>query len=244
MMKIALIGFGKMGKEIKALAESRGHTIPLVIDINNREEMTTDHLKQADVAIEFTTPDAALSNINTCFDAGIPVVSGTTGWTGRMEEVRKRCEQEGHAFFYASNYSLGVNILFHINKVLAGIMNRYKEYDVMLEETHHLQKLDSPSGTAIILAEDIIQVMDRKKRWVNQPADHAEDLAILSYRKDMIPGIHTIRYDSEMDTLELTHSAKSRKGFAMGAVMAAEFLAGKTGCFGMNDLLGLSSKNL
>ncbi len=239
-MKIALIGFGKMGKEIKAIAENRGHSFPLIIDINNRDEMTIDNLKQADAAIEFTTPDAAVSNINACFDAGIPVVSGTTGWSDHMEEVRKRCREEGRAFFYASNYSLGVNILFHINRVLAGIMNRYKEYDVVLEETHHVQKLDSPSGTAITLAEDILETMNRKKRWINQPASHPEDLSILSFRKDMIPGIHTVRYDSEMDTLELTHSAKSRKGFAMGAVMAAEFIAGKTGCFGMKDLLGLS----
>ncbi|HHJ11032.1 MAG TPA: 4-hydroxy-tetrahydrodipicolinate reductase [Bacteroidetes bacterium] len=236
-MKIALIGYGKMGKEIKALAENRGHTFPLVIDIDNQEDLTPENLKQADVAIEFTSPDAALQNINTCFDAHLPVVSGTTGWTSYMDEVKERCEVEKQAFFYASNYSLGVNILFHINRLLADIMNRHSDYDVMLEETHHVQKLDSPSGTAITLAEDILYRIDRKKTWVNRQAENGEELPIISYRRDMVPGIHTVRYDSEMDTLELTHSAKSRKGFALGAVLAAEFIVGKTGCFSMKDLL-------
>jgi len=154
-----------------------------------------------------------------------------------MDEVKERCEVEKQAFFYASNYSLGVNILFHINRLLADIMNRHSDYDVMLEETHHVQKLDSPSGTAITLAEDILYRIDRKKTWVNRQAENGEELPIISYRRDMVPGIHTVRYDSEMDTLELTHSAKSRKGFALGAVLAAEFIVGKTGCFSMKDLL-------
>ncbi len=238
-MKIALIGYGKMGKEIRALAESRGHTIPLIIDVDNREDLTPESLKQADVAVEFTNPDAALQNIEACFDARVPVVSGTTGWTDKMDEVRKRCEEEKQAFFYASNYSLGVNILFHINRVLADIMNRYPGYEIMMEETHHVQKLDSPSGTAITLAEDILQRIDRKKKWVNRMTKRDDELSVISYRRDKVPGIHTVRYNSEMDTLTLTHSAKSRKGFALGAVMAAEFIVGKTGCFGMKDLLNL-----
>ncbi len=238
-MKIALIGYGKMGKEIKALAEERGHTLPLIIDVDNRGDLKPEILGQADVAIEFTTPRAAAENILACFDAGVPVVSGTTGWTDALPDIRRRCEKEGQAFFYASNYSLGVNILFHINRQLAEIMNRYPEYDVMLEETHHVQKLDSPSGTAVTLAEDILGAVERKKIRVNRPAEKEEELAIVSHREDMIPGIHTVRYDSEMDTLELTHSAKSRKGFALGAILAAEFIVGKTGCFGMKDLLGL-----
>ena len=238
-MKIALIGYGKMGKELKTLAESRGHTISLIIDVDNREDLTPDNLKQADVAVEFTNPNAALQNIGACFDAHVPVVSGTTGWTDRMDEVRKRCKEENQTFFYASNYSLGVNILFHINRVLADIMNRYPGYDVMMEETHHVQKIDSPSGTAITLAEDILQRIDRKKKWVNRPAKRDDELPVLSYRRDKVPGIHTVRYDSKMDTLTLTHSARNRTGFALGAVMAAEFIVGKTGCFGMKDLLNL-----
>ena len=238
-MKIALIGYGKMGKELKTLAESRGHTISLIIDVDNREDLTPDNLKQADVAVEFTNPNAALQNIGACFDARVPVVSGTTGWTDRMDEVRKRCKEENQTFFYASNYSLGVNILFHINRVLADIMNRYPGYEVMMEETHHVQKIDSPSGTAITLAEDILQRIDRKKKWVNRPAKRDDELPVLSYRRDKVPGIHTVRYDSKMDTLTLTHSARNRTGFALGAVMAAEFIVGKTGCFGMKDLLNL-----
>ncbi len=227
-----------MGKEIEKAALLRNHTISLIIDINNQHDLSPENLRNADVAIEFTSPGAAMKNISACFDAHIPVVSGTTGWMDRMNAIKKRCKEEKQAFFYASNFSLGVNILFHINRMLAKIMNRYPDYDVMLEETHHIRKLDSPSGTAITLAEDILRQMDRKNKWVNQASAVPEDIGIISYRKDMIPGIHTIRYDSDMDTLELTHSAKSRKGFALGAVLAAEYLKGKTGCHGMKDLLG------
>ncbi len=238
-MKIVLIGYGKMGKEIEAVARERGHDIPLIIDIDNHSDLTPEKTAGADVAIEFTGPEAAFDNISACFDASLPVVSGSTGWLDRMEEIRERCRREGQAFFYASNYSLGVNILFHVNKVLARIMERYPQYDVSLEETHHTQKLDAPSGTAITLAEDILRGITRKKKWVNRPASLAEELAILSHRRDSVPGIHTVRYDSEMDFLELTHSAKNRRGFALGAVLAAEYLQDKKGCFGMNDLLGL-----
>jgi len=238
-MKIALIGYGKMGKEIEQEARRRGHTIPLIIDIDNRTDLNKENLKTVDVVIEFSRPDAAAANIKACFDAHVPVVCGTTGWTDKMQAIRNRCIEEKQAFFYASNYSPGVNILFHINRILADIMNRYEAYDVTLEETHHIQKLDRPSGTAITLAEDIIRQLDRKDEWINEPSALPEDITIISHRKDMIPGIHTVRYDSEMDTIELTHSAKSRRGFALGAVMAAEFLPGKTGCFGMKDLLKL-----
>ena len=239
-MKIVLIGYGKMGKEIEKVARERGHDIHLIIDIGNRHDLTPEKLAGANIAIEFTGPQAAYDNIIACFDAALPVVSGSTGWLDRMDELKEHCHRTDQAFFYASNYSLGVNILFHLNRVLARIMKRYPQYDITLEETHHTQKMDAPSGTAITLAEDILREIDpRKKQWVNRPASTREELSILSHRRDSIPGIHTIRYESEMDTLELTHSAKNRRGFALGAVLAAEFLQGRKGCYGMNDLLGL-----
>ena len=238
-MNIALIGYGKMGKEIEKIARERGHNISLIVDIDNRGDLVPEHLSAADAAIEFTGPEAAFGNISACFDAHLPVVSGSTGWLDRMEEVQERCRREGQAFFYASNFSLGVNILLHVNRTLARIMERYPEYDVAMEEIHHTQKLDAPSGTAITLAEGILEEITRKKQWVNRPAEEPEELAILSRRIDAVPGIHTIRWESEADYLELTHSAKNRRGFALGAVLAAEYLKDKKGCFGMNDLLGL-----
>ncbi len=238
-MKIVLIGYGKMGKEIEKIARERGHEIVLIIDIDNRHELTPEGVAGADVAIEFTGPAAAYDNIMRCFDLQLPVVSGSTGWLDRYEEVRRRCEKEGQAFFYASNFSIGVNILFHMNRILARIMGRYPEYEVTIEETHHIHKKDAPSGTAITLAEGILEHHPGKRRWVNHRAETEEELPILSRREGEVPGIHTVRYESAMDLLELTHSAKSRRGFALGAVMAAEFLAGKKGCYGMNDLLGL-----
>ncbi len=238
-MKIVLIGYGKMGKEIEKVARERGHDIHLIIDIGNRHDLTPDKLAGADVAIEFTGPDAAYGNIIACFDASLPVVSGSTGWTERMEEVKEYCHKTDQAFFYASNYSLGVNIVFHINRLLARIMERYPQYDITLEETHHTQKLDAPSGTAITLAEGILQEISRKKEWVNRPATTGEELPILSHRRDSVPGIHTIRYESDMDTIELTHTAKNRRGFALGAVLAAEYILNRKGYYTMNDLLGL-----
>ncbi len=238
-MNIALIGYGKMGKEIEKIARERGHDLPLIIDIDNRHELTPVRLSAADVAIEFTGPESAFGNISACFDAHLPVVSGSTGWLDRRDEVEERCQREGQAFFYASNFSLGVNILFHVNRLLARIMERYPEYEVSMEEIHHTQKLDAPSGTAITLAEGILGEISRKTRWVNRPAKQPEELPILSRRINAVPGIHTIRWESEADYLELTHSAKSRRGFALGAVLAAEYLRDKKGCFGMNDLLGL-----
>ena len=238
-MNIALIGYGRMGKEIEKIARERGHDLSLIIDIDNRHELTPEHLSGADVAIEFTGPEAAYGNISACFDAHLPVVSGSTGWLDRRGEVEERCRREGQAFFYASNFSLGVNILFHVNRILARIMKRYPEYDVSMEEIHHTQKLDAPSGTAITLAEGILEEVDRKKRWVNRTTEEPEELSILSRRLDAVPGIHTIRWESEADYLELTHSAKSRRGFALGAVLAAEYLRDKKGCFGMGDLLEL-----
>jgi len=236
-MKIALIGYGKMGKEIEQIALERNHTISFIFDINNIHEFTPENLKKADVAIEFTKPETAVANIMKCFDAGIPVVSGTTGWLEHFEVVKKECIEGGKGLVYASNYSLGVNIFFKVNQFLSRIMNNFPQYEVTMEEVHHTQKLDAPSGTALSLAKDIIKELDRKDKWQLDGQDNASTLKISAIRRDPVPGIHTIRYDSAVDEIEIMHSAKSRKGFALGAVLAAEFMVGKKGIFSMEDLL-------
>jgi 4-hydroxy-tetrahydrodipicolinate reductase len=236
-MKIALIGYGKMGKEIEQIALSRNHTIPLIIDINNISDFTRENLSKVDVAVEFSNPDNAVQNIRKCFDANVPIVSGTTGWMNQFEEIKNECNNAGKALFYSSNYSLGVNIFFKVNSFLAQIMNNYPQYEVEMEEVHHIQKLDAPSGTAITLANDIIKAINRKTKWQLDGQDSAENLKIKAIRRDTVPGTHTIKYDSEIDYIEMTHSAKNRKGLAFGAVIAAEFLAGKKGVYTMDDLL-------
>ncbi|MFO7656758.1 MAG: 4-hydroxy-tetrahydrodipicolinate reductase [Bacteroidales bacterium] len=238
-MKIALLGYGKMGKEIEKIALERGHQIALIVDINNPQDLTVENLKKADVAIDFTIPAIALNNVMVCFDAGVPVVSGTTGWLDKYAEVVKVCKEKKQAFFYASNYSLGVNIFFHINQILAQVMNRFDNYNVVMEEIHHTQKLDAPSGTAITLANDIIRAIDRKTKWEPDHESTPQSLMIKAVREGEVPGTHCISYDSEIDTIDIKHTAKNRKGFALGAVLAAEFIPGKTGVFGMNDLLEL-----
>lgn len=239
-MKIALIGYGKMGKEIEQIAVSRGHSVVLTIDITNPYDFTVENLAKADVAIEFTSPGTAVNNYLKCFEAGIPVVSGTTGWLEQRDSVEKACKEKNGCFFYSSNYSLGVNIFFELNRHLAKLMNRYPEYDVSLTEVHHTQKLDAPSGTAISLAEDIISLNDSKTKWTIDNPQSKEELYIKPLREGTVPGIHTIKYNSEVDYIEITHSAYSRKGLAMGAVLAAEFSFGRTGIFSMNDLLKFS----
>lgn len=236
-MNIALIGYGKMGHEIERIALERGHTIVSTIDIDNMEDFDSENFRTAEVAIEFTRPETALENYRTCFKKGIPVVSGTTGWLEHMEEVKSACEQ-GQTFFYASNYSLGVNIFFAINKKVAQMMNSFPMYNVKMKEVHHTQKLDAPSGTAISLAEDILEQLDRKASWVKESQTSAEELAIASERTGQVPGFHEVTYESDVDTITLSHNAKSRAGFALGAVLAAEFTAGKKGFLGMSDLLG------
>ncbi|MDD2474959.1 MAG: 4-hydroxy-tetrahydrodipicolinate reductase [Dysgonamonadaceae bacterium] len=236
-MNIAIIGYGKMGHEIEKICRERGHTIVCTIDMNEEDKFESDEFKSAQVAIEFSSPDSALNNYRRAFAANVPVVSGTTGWLDNIDEVKQACERDGQTFFYASNFSLGVNILFAVNKYLANIMNDFTEYNVHIEETHHIHKLDAPSGTAITIAEGILDSVERKKHWKLDKQDNNDDLQINSYRKDEVPGIHTIKYESEVDTIELTHDAKSRKGFALGAVVAAEFTAGKKGFLGMEDLL-------
>lgn len=235
-MKIALIGYGKMGHTIEQIARARGHEIVSIIDINNPEDMRSEAFKSADVAIEFTTPATAVANYLAAFEAGVPVVSGTTGWLDRMEEIKTLCEKEGKTFFYASNFSIGVNIFFALNKYLAGIMNNFPSYDVRMTETHHIHKLDAPSGTAITLAEGILEKVDRKTRWTLETAEETADLPIHAIREGEVPGIHEIVYESDVDTISIKHAAKSRAGFALGAVIAAEFTAGKKGFLGMQDL--------
>ncbi|MDD3078697.1 MAG: 4-hydroxy-tetrahydrodipicolinate reductase [Paludibacter sp.] len=236
-MKIALIGYGKMGKIIEKIARERGHEIVSIIDINNRADFKSEAFKSAQVAIEFTAPQVALENIRSAFASGVPVVSGTTGWTSVLPELKKEIDEKGYTLFWSSNFSLGVNIFMAVNQYLAKIMNRFPEYDVEMTEVHHTQKLDAPSGTAITLAEEILENIDRKSLWVKETATKPGEMAIKSIREGQVPGIHTIRYESGVDSIEITHNAKSREGFALGAVVAAEFTAGKKGLLGMNDML-------
>ncbi|UBD73696.1 4-hydroxy-tetrahydrodipicolinate reductase [Parabacteroides goldsteinii] len=236
-MKIALIGYGKMGKTIEQIALNRGHQIVSIVDINNPEEFQSDNFKSADVAIEFTTPATAFDNYMKSFAAGVPVVSGTTGWLDRIGEIKEKCEKEGKTFFYASNFSIGVNIFFALNKYLAKIMNNFPSYNISMTETHHIHKLDAPSGTAITLAEGIIENVDRKDRWTLETAEQPTDLPIHAIREGEVPGIHEVTYESDVDYISIKHDAKSRAGFALGAVVAAEFTAGKKGFLGMDDML-------
>ncbi|MEM1322255.1 MAG: 4-hydroxy-tetrahydrodipicolinate reductase [Bacteroidota bacterium] len=237
-MKIAIIGYGKMGKTIERLAEAAGHEIVLRISSENTAEMTSESLQKADVAIEFSRPEEALRNIRCCLEVGLPVVSGTTGWLADYETVKAECLQKGGAFLYASNFSIGVNLFFALNEYLASMMNGQPQYEVELEEIHHTQKLDAPSGTGISLAEGVLRHLERKGRWRNERSEQPEDLALLSKRIDKVPGTHQIRYSSREDTIEIKHTAHSREGFASGAIRAAEWLIGKQGCFGMKDVLG------
>lgn len=236
-MNIALIGYGKMGHEIEKIALKRGHNIVSIIDMNNLEEFNSPAFKSADVAIEFSTPDSAIQNYRKCFEVGVAVVAGTTGWLEHLDEVKRACAEQGKTFFYASNYSLGVNIFFALNKYLAKIMNNYPSYEVKMEEVHHIHKLDAPSGTAITLAEDLIKEVDRKERWSLEVEEKQTDLAIHCIREGEVPGIHEIIYESEADIISIKHDAKSRVGFALGAVLAAEFTNGKKGFLGMGDML-------
>jgi 4-hydroxy-tetrahydrodipicolinate reductase len=232
-----------MGRIIERIALQRGHTIVATIDINNPETFDSDAFRSADVAIEFTTPATAFNHYQKCFAVDMPVVSGTTGWMERMDEIKRQCAEEGATFFYASNFSIGVNLFFALNQYLAKKMNGFPNYDVDLTEVHHIHKLDAPSGTGITLAEDILGEIDRKKQWrldesggVNQN-DDPEDLMIHSIREGEVPGIHEVRYESSVDSITIRHEAKSREGFALGAVVAAEFIAQRTGFFTMNDLM-------
>ncbi|MCW3081904.1 4-hydroxy-tetrahydrodipicolinate reductase [Segetibacter sp.] len=238
-MKIALLGYGKMGHTIEEIAVKKGHEIVLKINIDNVEEMTLENLRRADVAIEFTGPESAVENLQKCFEAGVPVVCGSTGWLNKWDDITTYCNERDGSLVYASNYSIGVNLFFELNTYLSKLMKDYDEYDVKMEEIHHTQKRDAPSGTAITLAEQILQNVSSKKQWVNQPVDNKEELVIISERVDPAPGTHKIKYTSQIDDIEIIHTAHNRIGFAGGAVKAAEFINGKKGIFSMKDVLGL-----
>jgi 4-hydroxy-tetrahydrodipicolinate reductase len=237
-MRIALIGYGKMGKEIEQIAIDRGHEIGLIIDQDNQKDLTSANLENIDVAIEFTNPDSAFENYKNCFEANVPVVSGTTGWLDKMHLIEEDCKN-GKGFFYASNFSLGVNLFFELNKKLTQLMSPFSEYNVDMEEIHHIHKLDSPSGTAITLAEGILENHPDKKQWIEATSMEKEDLSILAKRHGAVPGTHSITWHSEVDEIMIQHQAYSRKGFALGAVLAAEFMPKKEGFYGMKDLLQL-----
>lgn len=238
-MKIALLGYGKMGKEIEKAALERNHQVTLVIDAFNQQDFTVENLRMADVALDFSTPESAFQNILRCFEADIPLVCGTTGWLDKFNEVKSRCEQQNQTFFYASNFSMGVNIFFAVNRLLARIMDTTGGYEVGIKEIHHIHKLDAPSGTAISLANDLISCVAGKKTWeLNQATDNSI-VSIVSERRGEVPGTHIITWDSAVDRIEIMHEAKSRKGLAFGAVLAAEFIRDKKGVYSMQDMIGL-----
>lgn len=228
-----------MGQAIEEIAVAQGHEIVLKIGIENQADFTIEAVAKADVAIEFTSPHSAVANIKKCLEAGVAVVCGSTGWLAEWEEVISYCKEKQGAFLYASNFSIGVNLFFELNNYLAKIMAPHSDYDVTMEEIHHTQKKDAPSGTAITLAERVMEHITRKKQWVNHISDNASELEIISERIDPAPGTHKIKYHSEIDDIEIIHTAHNRKGFASGAVMAANFLNGKTGVYNMKQVLGL-----
>ena len=236
-MKIALIGYGKMGKTIERIAIERGHEIVSVIDVDNIDDFDSEAFKSADVAIEFTAPAVALSNYRRAFASGVAVVSGTTGWTEELPALKKEIEAGGNTLFWSSNFSIGVNIFMAVNKYLASIMNQFPNYNVEMTEVHHTQKLDAPSGTAITLAEGILENLERKTNWHLETESKPTDIAIKAIREGQVPGIHTIRYDSDVDFIEIRHELKNRESLALGAVVAAEFTVGKKGFLGMENLL-------
>ncbi len=235
-MKIALLGYGKMGKVIEGIAQDRNHEIVLKINSQNRDQLTAENLRKADVAIDFSIPDTAYENIMTGLAAGVPVISGTTAWLDKLEEVESFCKAGNGAFLYASNFSLGVNLFFELNKKLAELIAPHAMYDVSMTEIHHTQKLDAPSGTAITLAEDLVEGVDKLEKWgLDEKAEGV--LNIHAERIDPAPGTHIVHCKSEIDSIEISHTAHSRSGFALGAVIAAEWIAGKKGCYSMKDVL-------
>ena len=236
-MKIALIGYGKMGKTIERIAKERGHEIVCIIDANNNDDFESKAFATADVAIEFTAPTVAIDNYRRSWKAGVPIVSGTTGWKDQLPEIKKEIAINGSTLFWTSNFSLGVNIFFELNRHLATIMNQFPDYNVSITETHHIHKLDAPSGTAITLAEGIIEKLNRKENWTLNKNSANNEIEIKAIREGEVPGTHTVSYDSSADTIILTHEAKSREGLALGAVVAAEFTIGKKGFLDMHDLL-------
>lgn len=248
-MKIVLLGYGKMGQLIEKFALKRGHEVVLTVDAANRDNITVEDLEGADVAIDFSTPAAALENISLCFEANLPIVVGTTGWYEHLEEVKEICLEANQSLLYGSNFSIGVNVFFHINRLLAKAMDPYKQYDVQVEEIHHIHKLDAPSGTAITIAEGILENSTSKDTWVNEVVDSgasaivnkSNELLIESLRIEEVPGTHTVLYSSEVDQIEFKHTAHNRHGFALGAVVAAEWLAGKKGFYQVTEIFDFNN---
>lgn len=236
-MRILILGYGKMGKAIEEIAEERGHIIEHKININNTQALKFIDSKDIDVAIEFSQPDAAYNNIKYCIDHNIPVVSGTTGWLNRKPEIDELCIEKNGSFFYASNFSLGVNLFFKLNELLAQMMEQHPGYKTELVEIHHTEKLDAPSGTAITLAEGIIKNLSVKTKWINEPSDKENVVPIISKREPNVPGTHIIKYISDADEIEIKHKAKSRTGFALGAVLVAEWILDKKGVLSMKDFM-------
>lgn len=236
-MKIAIIGYGKMGKTIERLAVADGHEIVLKINLENKADFTSETIKSADVAIEFSQPESAFENITKCLEAGIPVISGTTGWLDKLAEAEAICKANNTAFLYASNFSIGVNVFFEVNRFLAKMMNTQPQYEPTVHEIHHTQKLDAPSGTGITLAEGVLAEIERKANWVNRNSETEKELALTSERIDPAPGTHEIIYKSVIDTIEIKHTAHSREGFASGSILAANWLIGKKGVFTMKEML-------
>jgi 4-hydroxy-tetrahydrodipicolinate reductase len=237
-MKIALIGYGKMGKAIEKIAVKKGHEIVLKIDIDNAGDLNQENLVKADVAIEFTGPSSAAENLRICASAGIPAICGSTGWLDRFQEIKDAFKNNQAAFLYASNFSIGVNIFFELNKKLAVLMAKHNDYKITLREIHHTQKKDAPSGTAITLAEQVISEIPTLKKWVNLNSETPDTLSIISERIDPAPGTHEVKYSSSIDDIEIIHTAHNREGFAGGAILAAEYILGKKGVFTMKDVLG------
>ncbi len=236
-MKIGLIGYGKMGKEIEKIAIERGHDIPVIVDVQNMNDLTPENFKVCDVAIEFTVPESAVRNYLMCFEAGVPVVSGTTGWLHHVNFVHENCRKFDGTFFYASNFSIGVNLFFELNRKLAMLMSNHPQYKARMKEIHHTQKLDAPSGTAITLAEGMLSHLPGITGWHLEPDAPFDHLPITAERTGQVPGTHIITYESDVDYIEITHVAKNRIGFAQGAVMAAEFCQTHKGILTMSDLL-------
>jgi 4-hydroxy-tetrahydrodipicolinate reductase len=238
-MQIALIGYGKMGKMIEEVAVKRGHRISMRISSQNKDLFTKDNLVKTDIAIEFTAPQSAFENVKACIDFNIPVVSGSTGWNQQLPQIIKYCTEKSGSFLHASNFSIGVNIFFQINEKLAQLMSSHNDYDIIIKEIHHTQKKDAPSGTAVTIAEQILSLVKRKKQWVNDYPSRPEQLSIISERTDPAPGTHSVKYTSAIDDIEIIHTAHNRMGFAIGAVLAAEYIADKQGIFTMKDVLRL-----
>lgn len=236
-MNIVLFGYGKMGKEIEQIALQRGHTIVLKIDKDSLADATKENLAKGDVAIEFSTPHTVVDNIKKCFDAKLPVVVGATGWYDQFDSIKKECLQKNGSLFYATNFSVGVNLFWKVTEQMAKLMNGFPEYEASMQEIHHVHKLDKPSGTAITTAEKLIANQTNKKKWTLDDSGKKEELYIDVVREDEVPGTHTVFYKSAVDEINLTHIAYNRKGFALGAVLAAEFLKGKTGVYTMSDML-------